>query len=113
MKVQASIIVAFIFALLIALFAVVNVEAVPVDYVWGQSNVPLILVIIGSALFGGLAVGLFGIVRQYRLTRRIKTLEKQMAGLQSIEGDPVTIEAMKAESSDAVNGQDRYNERLP
>lgn len=107
MKVQASIIVAFIFALLIALFAVVNVDSVPVDYVWGQSNVPLILVIIGSALFGGLAVGLFGIVRQYKLTRRIRALEKQVAGVPTAEIKSEPIE------SDSTIGTDRYSERLP
>ncbi|TYP79802.1 LapA family protein [Paenibacillus methanolicus] len=112
MKVQASIIVAFIFALLIALFAVVNVEAVPVDYVWGQSNVPLILVIIGSALFGGLAVGLFGIVRQYKLTRRIRALEKQTAGAHSFEGDSVPV-PVKPELTDTLNRSDEYKERLP
>ena len=78
MKIQWTLIFALIFALLMALFAVVNVEAVQVNYMFGTAQLPLIIVIVGSTLLGGLIVGLFGIIRQYRLQKQIKTLNKKI-----------------------------------
>jgi lipopolysaccharide assembly protein A len=79
MKVQWIILAALLFALITGVFAVINVDPVLVDFLFVQTQTPLILVILASALLGGLMVGLFGIVRQYRMQRRIKTLEKQLA----------------------------------
>src|SRR5690606_550214 len=39
-------------------------------------NLPLIIVIIGSALIGGVIVGSVGLFRQYQLLREIKLLRK-------------------------------------
>jgi len=79
MKVQWLILAALLFALVTGIFAVINVEPVLVDFLFIRTETPLILVILVSALLGGLMVGLFGIVRQFRMQRRIKTLEKQLA----------------------------------
>ena len=79
MKVQWIILAALLFALITGVFAVINVDPVLVDFLFVQTETPLILVILVSALLGGLMVGLFGIVRQYRMQRRIKTLEKRLA----------------------------------
>lgn len=78
MKLQWNVIFGLIFALLVALFAVFNVNQVEVDYLFGTAQIPLILVIIGSALLGGLMVGSFGIVRQYRLQWKIKKLTQEL-----------------------------------
>jgi len=79
MKVQWLILAALLFALITGIFAVINVEPVLVDFLFVRTTTPLILVILISALLGGSMVGLFGIVRQFRMQRRIKTLEKQLA----------------------------------
>lgn len=81
MRTQWTIIAALLFALVTGIFAVINVEPVMVDFLFASTETPLILVILASTLLGGLTVGLFGIVRQYRLQRRIKQLEKQLAAL--------------------------------
>jgi putative membrane protein len=78
MRVQWTLILALLFALITAIFAVVNVEAVPVNFLFSNPEIPLILVILGSTLLGGLIVGLFGIIRQYRLQKKIKELEKEL-----------------------------------
>lgn len=78
MRIQWTVIFALLFALITAIFAVLNVESVPVNYIFGEARIPLILVILGCTLLGGLIVGMFGIVRQYRLQRTIKHLEKQL-----------------------------------
>jgi lipopolysaccharide assembly protein A len=77
MKSQWTFIFALVFALVIAVFSVVNVEQVPVDYVFGTAQFPLIVVILGSALAGGLAVGLFGTFRIMRMRRQIRALTKE------------------------------------
>lgn len=78
MKFQWTLIFALVFAILVAIFAIANIDAVPINYVFGKAEVPLVLVILSSTLLGGLIVGLVGIIRQYRLQRRIRSLEKQL-----------------------------------
>lgn len=63
-----------LFAVIIAIFAVINVNPVEVNFLFGYADVPLILLILGSALFGGLAVGMFGIYRLFRTQRELKKL---------------------------------------
>lgn len=78
MKIQWTLIFALAFALLTAVFAVINVEPVRVNFLFAETNTPLILVILTSTLLGGLIVGLFGIIRQYRLQRTIRGLERRL-----------------------------------
>ncbi|MEF2244284.1 LapA family protein [Paenibacillus sp. IITD108] len=81
MKGQGMLIAAFAFALLIAIFAVINVEAVQVNFLFAKTTTPLILVILASTLLGGLTVGSFGLLRELKLQRKVKQLEKQLAGI--------------------------------
>ncbi|WP_391116159.1 lipopolysaccharide assembly LapA domain-containing protein [Psychrobacillus sp. L3] len=78
MKFQWSLLFGLLFALMIALFAVYNVGAVPVDYVFGTAEWPLILVILGSALLGALLSGSVAIYRSFFLSRKVKNLEKEL-----------------------------------
>ncbi|RIX49417.1 DUF1049 domain-containing protein [Paenibacillus nanensis] len=87
MKGQGMLISAFAFALIIAIFAVINVEPVQVNFLFAQTSTPLILVILVSTLLGGLTVGLFGMIRIFRLQRTVKALEKRTAEL-SAEVEP-------------------------
>lgn len=78
MKGQGMLISAFAFALIIAIFAVINVEQVKVNFLFAETSTPLILVILVSTLLGGLTVGLFGMIRIFRLQRLVKTMEKKL-----------------------------------
>lgn len=82
MKMQWILISALVFALITAVFAVVNVDPVQVNFMFVTTSTPLILVILTSTLLGGLIVGLFGMVRQYKLQRKVKQLEKQLHEVQ-------------------------------
>ncbi|WP_408631574.1 LapA family protein [Metabacillus kandeliae] len=77
MKRQWSIILTIIFALIVAIFAVNNVSSVSVNFLFGQTRWPLILIILGSVLMGGLLLGSTGMFRTYSLKRRVKELEKE------------------------------------
>ncbi|WP_424767943.1 LapA family protein [Paenibacillus sp. sgz302251] len=81
MKGQGVLISALVFALLIAVFAVINVESVRVNFLFTEASLPLILVILISTLLSGLTIGLLGMIRQFRLQRTIKGLEKKVAEL--------------------------------
>ncbi|WP_079708406.1 LapA family protein [Paraliobacillus ryukyuensis] len=94
MKGQTYIIFALIFALIVAIFAVINVEPVEVDYLFGTGQVPLILVILISVLFGGLITGGFGIFRLIRVQRELRRVKRENEQLTLTEdvNDPITDE---------------------
>ncbi|MBS4207359.1 lipopolysaccharide assembly protein LapA domain-containing protein [Bacillus sp. FJAT-50079] len=72
MKGQWNLILALLIALIIAIFSVINVEPVTVNYLFGKAEWPLILVIIGSVLLGAILVGLISMMRIYQLHRTLK-----------------------------------------
>ncbi|MBB5324385.1 putative integral membrane protein [Anoxybacillus tepidamans] len=74
---QWNLILAMLFALIIAVFAVVNVNAVSVNYLFGKTEWPLILIILGSTAMGGIIVASFGWFRMFKLQRQIKILSKE------------------------------------
>ncbi|WP_242730774.1 LapA family protein [Bacillus altitudinis] len=78
-KQQWTIILAFIFVLIVSVFAVINVRPVQVDYLFGTAEWPLILVIIGSVLMGGLIVAFAGIFQIVKLKRELKVLKAERA----------------------------------
>lgn len=84
MKGQGILISAFAFALVIAVFAVINVDQVQVNFLFAKTSTPLILVILVSTLLGGLTVGLFGMLRIYKLQKTVKALEKRIAEQPSV-----------------------------
>ncbi|MFK8883000.1 LapA family protein [Bacillus velezensis] len=77
MNKQWTIIFALLFTLIVAIFAVINVRAVEVDYLFGTAEWPLILVILGSVLMGALIVFSAGIFQVMKLKREIKMLRKE------------------------------------
>lgn len=87
MKFQWNMLLGIIFALIVAVFAVINVEPVSVNYLFGEGDWPLILVILISVLLGGLIIGFAGIIRIYSLQRKIKTLEKEKKALEQKTDD--------------------------
>jgi len=77
LKNQWTLLVGIFLALIVAIFAVINVEPVTVNYLFGKNEWPLVLVILGSFLMGGLMIGFVGIFRMYALQKNIKTLKKE------------------------------------
>ncbi|EOS56222.1 LapA family protein [Paenibacillus barengoltzii] len=86
MKIQWSLILALVFALITSVFAVINVDPVQVNLLFGSVSLPLILLILGSTLLGGIIVGAFGIYRGYRLQREVKGLHAKLVHIQEATG---------------------------
>lgn len=78
MKFQWTWFLALIFAILIAIFSIANVDAVPVSYVFGKAELPLVLVILGAALVGALISGLFAMFRSIMSKRHKNELLKDI-----------------------------------
>ncbi|MFX3647448.1 MAG: lipopolysaccharide assembly LapA domain-containing protein [Paenibacillus sp.] len=83
MKMQWALIAGLVFALLTGIFAVINVDSVQVNLLFNTVQIPLILLILGCTLIGGIIVGSYGIYRQYRLQRENKQLKLRVSELES------------------------------
>jgi putative membrane protein len=77
MKRQWSLILALAFALIVAIFAVINVEVVEVDYLFGTTEWPLVLIILGSVVMGAFIIGAAGMFKYLSLIREIRTVKKE------------------------------------
>ncbi|TVP85426.1 MAG: DUF1049 domain-containing protein [Alkalicoccus sp.] len=75
MKGQWTLIAVLFITLIIAGFAVVNVDPVEVNFLFTEAEWPLVLVIIVSVLTGCLIAGLVGMYRIFRLQQEIKQLK--------------------------------------
>lgn len=103
MNKQWTIIFALIFTLLVAVFAVINVRSVEVDYLFGRSEWPLILVILGSVLMGALIVFSAGIFQVMKLKREIKALRKETKTAQDVihNQEDAHLNDVQADTQDA------------
>jgi uncharacterized integral membrane protein len=85
---QVSVIIGLVFGFIIAFFAVLNTEAVTLNYYFGQVNASVALLVLASATMGALAVGLLGLVSQIRTgfalwgyRNKLQRLTKEVDGL--------------------------------
>ncbi|MGN8645621.1 LapA family protein [Gracilibacillus sp. HCP3S3_G5_1] len=85
MKGQTYIIFAVVFAVIIAVFAVINVDAVEVNYLFGTGHAPLILVILFSVLMGAIITAAVGVLRLIRLQKELKAARKEINALKAGE----------------------------
>lgn len=91
MKFQWSWLIGIIFAIIIAVFSVVNVDSVPINYVFGVSEWPLVLIILSSALLGAAISGIIAMFRSVMVNRRIREL------MQDVNVKELTIAAQQNE----------------
>ena len=78
MKMQWTLLIGLAFAIIIAVFATVNVGRVPVDYIFGEAYWPLVLVILGSALLGALISVCFAAFRLLAVQKKARLMHKQV-----------------------------------
>lgn len=102
MRIQWSLLAGLIFALITAIFAVINVNPVQVNLMFGTFDVPLILLILGCTLLGAVIVGSYSIYLQFRSQKKIKQLEHQLAQLTG-EGSSVL------ESHESLGDQEEFH----
>ncbi|WP_068773678.1 lipopolysaccharide assembly LapA domain-containing protein [Paenibacillus sp. FJAT-26967] len=110
-RVQWLSIGALLFALLTTVFAVVNMDRVRVNFLFVETNAPLILVIVISTVLGGLIVGLFGILRQVQMSKEIRELRKKLGASPSSPGTSTSLESSSTPLS-STSALDR-DDQLP
>lgn len=76
MRGQAYVISAIVVVILISIFAIINIEPVEVNYIFWKGYSPLILVILGSVLMGGLVTAFSGTVKYRKLLKKYQALKK-------------------------------------
>lgn len=90
-------ILGLVFSLIIAIVAIANNENVTVSYIFGRSEVSLILLILGSAVTGALAMGLFSLFRSIRSALAFRELRHQQDAMQkqlkALEEEKVFLQA--------------------
>lgn len=78
---QFYLVLALLFALAVAVFSINNPTPVPIRFLFWTYQAPLVIVILGSAVFGAIIVFLLGISKQYGLVRKVRLLENQNKNL--------------------------------
>jgi len=101
MKGQTYIILSIVFIILVAVFAVTNVDAVQVNYLFWNGEAPLILVILFSVLMGCLITAAAGTVKVFRLQKELRGIYAENQKMKKTLQDNGLIS--KAEKKPATN----------
>lgn len=99
MKAQSYAILSIILVIIIAVFAVINVSSVEVNYFFWKVESPLILVILFSVLMGGLITGAAGIMKIYRLQHEKKELMAEKKQMEKILQKHKLIDEIKVDKN--------------
>jgi len=109
---QFYLVSALVFSLLVAIFAVQNTDIVTIRFLTFQSSVSLVLVILGSAAIGALALFFLSLFRQVgnwmlirQLTHQKQELEKQVMRLEE--------ELKKSTASNSPEAEGQEEVKLP
>nr|WP_255726827.1 LapA family protein [Sporosarcina sp. ACRSM] len=89
------------------MFAIVNVEAVKVNYIFGEAQWPLILVVLGSAFLGAIISIFVAMFRSVQSKHRLKELQKEMTAKE------LTIAAQQNEIAELQKQNARRAENTP
>jgi putative membrane protein len=79
---RLNIIFALVLCLIIAVFASANSQPVEVNYLYGVVETSAVLVILGSAVLGALAVFIFGLFKNIMIKLQIRALNQEIKNLQ-------------------------------
>ncbi len=106
------IILALLFSLIIAIIAVANNQPVNVNYLFGEAQISLIILIIGAAAAGALVMGLISLYRGIRTALLMRSGRKQQEDLKrrllALEGEKNALQQEIAQlqaSAEAAEGE--------
>lgn len=78
MKMQWVLVIGLLFAIVVSIFATVNVTEVPINYVFGEARWPLVLVIFGSVFTGVIISFCFSLFRIFSSRQQVKSIQKEL-----------------------------------
>ena len=79
---QFTFIISLVFAIFIAIFAVMNSGVVAINLFFSKFETSLAIVILGSAALGAIIIYLVGTINKFKSSRKIKELEKKVLKLE-------------------------------
>lgn len=80
---QFILVAAFVFALIVAIFAIQNAITVQVVLFTWQFKTSLVVVIFGAAILGALSVGLLGLMQYIKLKLKLRKQEQKINKLET------------------------------
>lgn len=80
---QKNVVVILLFAIVIALFAILNAGAVPINFIFAKANISAALVILISAALGAIIVYSFDAIALFKFKKKVKELEKSLLEAQA------------------------------
>ncbi|MGX7029852.1 LapA family protein [Vagococcus zengguangii] len=89
-------IVAAIVILLVVIFSVMNTRYVSLDFGFKSLHLPLIYILLGSFILGGLVTMLLWLTSNFEHRHNIKALQKELDALQASVDDRVVTEVSAA-----------------
>ncbi|WP_167628577.1 LapA family protein [Listeria valentina] len=110
MKNQWQVILGALLVLLIAIFAVINVDSVEVNFLFAKAEWPLVLVILGSVLVGCLIIFFLNIAKVRSGNKQIKQLKEEkteltrkLAAAEAMHGKKSTIDVGEKKETKEAN----------
>jgi len=97
---QVTYILALLFALIVAIFAIQNAQPVTVDFMFNEFQVSLALVILVSVFAGAIILGFLGIFRQIRTGLKTREMASK---IKKLEGQLKDTQGKLAESEENLN----------
>jgi len=90
MKTQWYLLAGVLFTIVVAIFAVLNVAPVEVNYLFGTAEWPLVLVILFSTLMGIVIAGSIGIYQVMKVKRQMQQKHAEASVGTPVSTEPVT-----------------------
>lgn len=79
---------------------------VTVNFLFDSVRLPLILLILGCTLLGGIIVGAFGIYRGYRLQKQVNILKAKLVHIEEVTGYDLAAAGTINSEAKALTGQE-------
>lgn len=105
MREQGKLVLGFILVGIIAVFSVINTGQTSVNFGFKEYNFPLIFVILGSALLGGLIVSFTLLSNYWKQRKEIKTLKRQIEEVSKVTESKVMAEGAELYAQLAAKDQ--------
>lgn len=99
MKKNWKMVAGLVLALLVVVFAVMNMEEATVNFGFMQVKQPLIILILFSTLLGALIIALFSSASLFSKNRQIKALQKELADLEAKQAKKVDAKVEQIKDS--------------
>ncbi len=104
---QVYLVLALVFSIAVATFAVQNATKVDITlFFWQLKQISLVVVIFGSALLGAIAAGLFGAVKQLKAAKNLRSCKTEAESL-SVEIDYLNRKLKKLEQPEKQEKQEK------